>query len=73
MTATHLPELLVLAVDVDPELLHEREGVARTLVGQEAGNVGVRARRIAALGEGPIAAAQGCQSPSHLNTQCRMN
>ena len=55
--ATHLPELLVLAVDVDPVLLHERQGVGSTLVGQEARDVGVIARRIAVLGEGAITAA----------------
>ena len=53
---TYLPELLVLAVDVDPVLLHERQGVGSTLVGQEARDVGVIARRIAVLGEGAITA-----------------
>ena len=43
-TPAHLPELLVLAVDVDPVLLHERERIAGTLVGQEVGDVCVVAR-----------------------------
>ena len=63
--ATHLPELLVLTVDVDPEVLHEREGVAGALGGQEARDVGVVARRVAVLGESTITAIRW--SHQHFN------
>ena len=53
---THLPELLVLTIDVDPVLLHERKGIASTLVSQEARDVGVVARGITIFREGAITA-----------------
>lgn len=50
-----LPELLVAAVVTDPVRLHIREQIGTVLRGQDVGNVGVCARRIAARLVGTVA------------------
>jgi len=50
-----LPELFVLAVDVDPVFLHERQSGTGALSGQQTTDVRVFTARVAELGEGAIA------------------
>lgn len=50
-----LPERLVVAVDINPVLVHVGKQVVFALVLQDAGDVAVGTRRVAARLEGAIA------------------
>lgn len=50
-----LPELFVLTVDVDPEVLHERQRATSTLSGQQASDIRVFTARVTERGKGAIA------------------